>query len=139
MRFASIRAPKQDDVRVFDLAIRTGPASRSENRRQTGDARGVSSPVTTVDIVRAHDGANELLGDVVQLVDGLGAAEHTEIAVIFLSDRLAERGRDAVHRLIPGSRAMSAIVTDERLGQTSVSGRRHGRLQTAISRQILSL
>src|SRR5215467_12682983 len=121
MRFASIRAPKQDDVRVFDLAIRTGPASRSENRRQTGDARSVSSPVTTVDIVRAHDGANELLGDIVQLVDSLGAAEHAKVAVIFLSDRLAKRCRHAVKRFVPGSRAMGAIVADERLGQACVS------------------
>src|SRR5262249_43573210 len=106
MGFPGIRSPKQNDVRFFNLAIRTGPAARSENRRQTGDAGGVSSSVTTVDIVSAHDGANELLSDVVQLVDGLGAAEHAEITVIVLRNRPTKRSRDAVERFIPRGRAM---------------------------------
>ena len=54
MRLPRVRAPQQDDVRVFHLAIRTGPASRTEYRRQTGDARGVSSTVAAIDIVGAH-------------------------------------------------------------------------------------
>ena len=68
MRLASVRTPEQDYVRVFDFAVGTCAASRSENRRQTGDAGGVSSTVATVYVIGTDDGADEFLCRVVQLV-----------------------------------------------------------------------
>src|SRR5215510_8251523 len=65
-----IRTPQEDDVRFFNFAVGTCSTPRSENRRQTGDAWGVSSAVTTVDVVAADDGADKLLRDVVQLIRG---------------------------------------------------------------------
>ena len=59
VRLACIRTPKQNDVRIFYLAIRAGASACSENRRQTGDAGGVSSPVAAINIVSAHHAANE--------------------------------------------------------------------------------
>src|SRR5690242_18930837 len=48
MRVACVGTPQQNDVRLFDFAVGTRPAARSENRRQTDDARRVSSPVAAV-------------------------------------------------------------------------------------------
>src|SRR5579863_10516088 len=104
--FARIGSPQQDHVGVFHFAIRTGPAACPEYRRQTGDAGGMSSPVAAINIVRAHDAADEFLRCVVQFVRGLGATEHAKIARIFLSDRLMERSGSAVHGFIPRSGTM---------------------------------
>ena len=71
MSFPSVRSPQQDYVSVFNFAVRARPAAGSEYRRQTGDARSVSSPVTAINIVRTHDAADEFLRCVVQFVGGL--------------------------------------------------------------------
>lgn len=78
MRLARVRAPKENDVRLFDFAVRTRSPARSENRRQTDDARRVSSPVAAVNVVRADDRAHKFLRNVVQLVGGLRATEHAK-------------------------------------------------------------
>jgi hypothetical protein len=120
MRFPRIRSPQQDYAGVFNLTVRTRPAARSEYRRQTGDAGGVSSPVTAINIVRAHDRANKFLRRVVQFVGGLGATEHAKVPRIVLRDRLVERRSDPVHGLIPGSGTMGTVLAHQRLGQTSL-------------------
>jgi hypothetical protein len=78
MSFARVGPPHDDEVSVLNFAIGTRPAASTEDRRQTGDAWGVSSAVTAVDIVASNDRSYELLGKKVQLVGGLGAAEHAE-------------------------------------------------------------
>jgi hypothetical protein len=65
VRFPRIRSPKQDDVGLFNLAIRTCAAPCPEYRRQTGDARSVSSSVAAINIVRTHDAANEFLRGII--------------------------------------------------------------------------
>ena len=86
VRFPRIGAPKQDDIGVFSFAIGTGAAARTEDRRQTGDAGGVSSAVTAIDVVCPHYRADKFLCRVVQLIRGFRAAEHPKIARIALSD-----------------------------------------------------
>jgi hypothetical protein len=78
MRLPSIRSPQQDDVRLFNFAIRACSAARAEYRRQTGDAWRVSSPVAAVDVVAADHRPHELLRDVIQLVRRFRATEHSE-------------------------------------------------------------
>jgi hypothetical protein len=46
VRVARVRSPQEDDVGVVVLLIRGGPATRSEDCRQTDDARSVSGSVT---------------------------------------------------------------------------------------------
>jgi hypothetical protein len=106
MRFPGVRSPQQDHAGVFDFAVRACPSACTEYRRQTGDAGGVSSSVAAIDIVRAHDAANEFLRCVVQFVGGLGATKHAKVARIFLRDRPAEGRSGAVHGFIPGSPTM---------------------------------
>jgi hypothetical protein len=106
MGFAGIRAPQQNDVSLFDFAIRAGTAACSKNRRQTGDAGGMSSSVTAVYIVGAHDAADEFLRGVIYFVDGLRTAEHAEVAVVVLGDRLAKGDGYAVQGFIPGGGTM---------------------------------
>ena len=53
VRLPRVRSPQQNHIRLFNLAIRAGAAPRSEYRRQTGDARGVSSAVAAIDVVAA--------------------------------------------------------------------------------------
>ena len=101
MGFARIRSPQDYEVGLFDFAVRTGSATCSEDRRQTGDAGGVSSPIAAVNIVRPHHAANEFLGCIIQFIRGLGAAEHADIPRITLVDGLAKRRSNAVHRFIP--------------------------------------
>ena len=55
VRLAGVRSPQEDEVRLLDLAVRARPAPRSEHRRQTDDAGGVSGAVAAVDVVRAED------------------------------------------------------------------------------------
>jgi hypothetical protein len=69
--FARIRAPQKDQVRVLDFPIRTRASSCTKNRRQTGDARRVSSPVTTVNVIAADDDTGKLLRHEIHLVRGL--------------------------------------------------------------------
>jgi hypothetical protein len=121
MRFPRVRSPQEDHVAFFNLAIRTCAAARSEYRRQTDDAGGVSSPVTAINIVRAHHGTDELLSYIVQFVRSLGATEHAEIARVFLLDGSPQALRDAIQRFIPGSGTMPAILSDKRLSDTAFS------------------
>src|ERR1700723_1647474 len=102
MRLARIRSPKQNDICIFNLAIRACASSRSENRRQTGDAGSVSSAVAAVNIVGAHDAANEFLRGVIQFVDGLGATEHAKVTRIVLRDGFVKGRGHAIHGFIPG-------------------------------------
>jgi len=120
VRLPGVRAPQQDDVRLFNLAVRTCAAARSENRRQTGDAGGVSSPVAAIYVVRSHHGTNKFLGYVIQLVGGLRATEHAEVPGVFLRDRPAESLGDTIQGFIPGGRAMPAIFAYQRLRQAAL-------------------
>jgi hypothetical protein len=68
VRFTRIGSPKKDHVRFFDLLIGVGTTAGAEYRRQTGDARGVSSAVAAIDVVAADHNAGELLGNEVHFV-----------------------------------------------------------------------
>src|SRR5262249_14022809 len=117
VRFARVGTPQDEQVGVFRLPIGAGATTSSEHRRQTDDARSVSSSVAAVDVVAAHHGPGELLGHVVHLVRGLRAAEHAErLSPVPLSGG-REPGRRAVKGLVPGRRAQRPVVTDKRLRQ----------------------
>ena len=116
VRFSRVRSPQQDDVRFFDFAIRACSTTRSEDRRQTGDARGMSSPVTAIDIVGAHDAANEFLRHIVQFIGGLGATEHAKVSRVVLRDGFAESGSDTVQGFIPGCWSMRTVLAHQWLG-----------------------
>ncbi len=60
---------------MFHLLIGAGAAACPENRRQTGDARGVSSTVAAIDVTRADHRAHEFLGQIVQLIGRFRATE----------------------------------------------------------------
>lgn len=68
VRFARVRTPQDNEVRLLDLPVRTGAPSGPKNRRQPGDAWSVSGTVTTVDIVTAHDHTGKLLGQKIGLI-----------------------------------------------------------------------
>jgi hypothetical protein len=118
VRFPRVGAPKQDDVGIFRFAIRASSAARSKDRRQTGDAGRVSSSITAIDIVRSHHGADKFLCRIVQLIRRLGAAEHSEISRIVFGNGFFERRCNAVHRFIPCSGTMRAVVAHQRLGKS---------------------
>ena len=73
----------------------------------------MSSPVTAIDVVRSHDGANKLLRRVIQLVGGLGAAKHAEAAGIVFCDRPAKSLGHPLQSLIPRGSSMAAVFTDQ--------------------------
>ena len=106
MRFPSVRSPQQDHIGIFNFAIRAGPSTRPEYRRQTGDARGMSSPVAAVNVVRAHSAANEFLRGVVQFISSFGATEHAKVLWIVFLNGFAESRNHAVQGLIPRSGTM---------------------------------
>ncbi len=76
MRLSRVRSPKDDQVGVLGLLVGARAAACPEDRRQTDDARSVSSSIAAIDVVAADDGASELLRDIVHLVGRLRAAEH---------------------------------------------------------------
>jgi len=125
MRLTGIRAPEQDDISLFSFTIRAGSATRSKNRRQTGDAGGVSSSVAAIDVVGPHHATDKLLRGIVQLIGGLGAAEHAEVARIVPVDRSAERRGHSIDGFVPRGSAVAAVFTDQRLGQARFHWLKH--------------
>src|SRR5215469_9708585 len=112
--FPRVRSPQENEVRILHLLIRTRCPARSENRRQTGDARRVSSTVAAVYIVAAHYGAHELLRDVVQLVRRFRTAEHPErLRPVFLHLLANPRGQQ-IQRLVPACRAVAVSFSNQR-------------------------
>src|SRR5207247_1383197 len=99
-------------VRGSSLLVGARPAARTEHRRQTDDARRVSSSVAAVDVVRAEDDAGELLRGEVQLVRRLGAAE--DAGQHAFVERAAKAGRGAVERLVPARGSQVPILEHER-------------------------
>jgi len=112
MSFARVRTPKKNDIGLFHFAVGAGAAARAENRRQTGDARGVSSPVATIDVVATDDRADEFLRDVVELVGGLRAAEHAEGARSVQADFAADPIGDTIEGFFPSCRAMLSVFAN---------------------------
>ncbi len=112
MSFTRVRTPKKNDICLFSFAVGAGAPSRTENRRQTGDARGVSSAVTTIDVVTTDDRAHEFLRDVVELVGGLGATEHAEGESSVLANFSADAIRDTIESFLPRRRTMLSVFTD---------------------------
>lgn len=112
MSFPRIRTPKKNDVRLLNFAVGTGTPSRAEDRRQTGDAWRVSSPVATIDVVAADHRADEFLGDVVEFIGGLGAAEHAKRARSVPGYFATDTIRDAIKSFFPRCWAMLSLVAD---------------------------
>jgi hypothetical protein len=121
MGLASVRSPQENYIGLFDFAIGTCSAARSEDRRQTGDAWGVSSPVATIDVVAPDNRSNEFLCDVVQLVGGFRAAEHAERLRPARAYFRANALDDAIERFFPRRFAMLSILADQWSGQAIAS------------------
>ena len=111
MRLSGVRTPENDRVGALDLLVRTRPAAGPEYRRQTDDARGVSSPVAAIDVIAAHDRTSELLCDVVHLVGSLRAAKHSEGARTVALACTAKGDGRAIEGFIPGGAAQLAAIT----------------------------
>src|ERR1019366_6527086 len=121
VRLTSVRAPEDHAIGLFNLAIRRSSSSGSEHCRQTGDAWSVSSPITAVDVVAAHDRARELLRNEVHLIRRLGAAEHPK-AVRSESPGRLEPGGGSREGLVPRRGAETASVPYQGLGQALEGG-----------------
>jgi hypothetical protein len=78
MCLSGVASPEDNEIRLLDFTVGGRPAACSKNRRQTGDAGGVSGSVTAINIVATNCRPDELLCGVVDLIGGLGAAEHPE-------------------------------------------------------------
>jgi hypothetical protein len=109
MGLAGVRTPKKNDVGFFHFAVRAGAPARSENRRQTGDAWGVSSPVATIDVVAPDDGPDELLRDVIQFIGSFGTTEHAEGARAVAFHLAAEACRGSVQGFLPTGRSVFTV------------------------------
>jgi len=105
MRLSGIAAPEDNDIGFLNFAVGTRSAACSEDRRQTGDAWGVSSSVTAVDVVTTHRGAHELLRSKIHFVGGFGAAEHSKRGRTVPLDDAANTRRRTVEGLLPAGRA----------------------------------
>ncbi len=127
MRLARVRSPEHDHVGVLDLLVGARAAACPEYRRQTDDARGVSSSIAAIDVVAADDRANELLGDVIHLVGGLRAAKHSKRASAAALSRVAQSRCCALEGLVPGGAAQGPAVTHEWMRQPKM-GFAHGRV-----------
>jgi hypothetical protein len=78
VRFTRVGSPEKDHVRFFDLLIGVRTAAGTKDRRQTGDARSVSSAIATIDVVTAYHNAGELLRYEVHFVCRFRTAEEAK-------------------------------------------------------------
>ncbi len=78
VRLTCVRAPKNNEAGFLNLSIRAGSPAQAEDRRQTDDARGMSSPVASIDVVAAYDSTRKLLSKKIKLVRCLRTAKDTE-------------------------------------------------------------
>lgn len=62
----------------------------------------MSRSIAAIDVVGAHDHANELLGDKIHFVGGLGATENSERLVAMFLAVLGEPLRNPIERFVPG-------------------------------------
>ena len=115
VRLASIGTPQQDEVGVLNLLIGTGPAPCSENRRQTGDAWGMSSSITTINVVAADHRPHELLRHIIQFVGCFRAAEHAKRLGTALCDLAADAAGDQVQSFFPGRFAVLPVLAHQRI------------------------
>jgi hypothetical protein len=120
MRFARVRSPQENDVRLLDFAVGARSSTRPECRRQTDDARCVSCPVATVDVVGAEGDSCQLLRQKVHFVRGLRAAEDAKCVRATCVEVAPEAAGRAIERFIPAGSAKRAVLTDQRPGQTRV-------------------
>jgi hypothetical protein len=116
MRFARIGSPKKDHVRLFDLLIGIRTTACTKDRRQTGDARGVSSTVAAIDVVAADHNAGELLCNKVQFVRCLRTAEKAKRCPSMLVDNGLQTPRREVHSFIPAR----GLSLNQRLGEPGI-------------------
>ena len=131
-----IRAPQNDQVRILNFPVRTRPATQPEDCRQTGDTWGVSSAVAAVNVVTADDSSCEFLGKEIQLVRGLGAAEHSESLRTIFSNRTTKTLRGAVESLVPGGGSKIPVLPNHGHRKSTSIGINH--LQPSISTEALA-
>ena len=110
MGLPGVGTPENDDIGGMDLLVRARPSARAEDRRQTDDRRGVSGPVAAVDVVGADDGADELAGEIVDLVRGLRAGEESEGVGTLPCQDTAEELAGPAEGLVPGGGPEDPLV-----------------------------
>ena len=128
VRLACVGAPKKNKIGLRHLLIRTGGAARPEDRRQTGDARGMSSSIATVNVVAADHRANEFLRDIVQLVGRFRTAEHAEAAWPVRFDLAAQLAGDEIERFLPACPSMTVGFANQWGREPARSDHRHLKL-----------
>src|SRR5262249_29600369 len=115
MCLSGIRTPEKNHIGFFNLLIGITAPAYSKNRRQTGDAWGMSSPVAAIDVVTAHDDTRELLRNEVHFVRRLRATEDTKrLAPVLFNDGLEAVCRK-IQRFFPTRRTQNTTIPDEGL------------------------
>ena len=116
--FTSVGTPEHDDVGLFDFLVTTRATAGTKDRGQTDHARGVSSAVAGVDIVRTDRHPHEFLRNEVDLVGGFRAAEHAQCVGTEGAPGVCESLCGAVERFFPGCWTQPTCLADERFGET---------------------
>jgi hypothetical protein len=116
VRLARIGAPQEDVVCLFHLSVRTCCAACAEDRRQTGDAGGMSSAVATVNVVAPNHRADEFLRDVVQFIRRFGTTEHAERSGASAGNLIANAVNNEGKGFFPGGGPMCTVFPKERSG-----------------------
>ena len=129
VRLARVRSPQEDDVRLLDLAVGRRAAARTEHRRQTDDARSVSSAVAasrccSMPITwRANFCARKFISFVAFEQENMPK----DVGRVGLS-RAAEAFRGAIERLVPGGGLERAAGAYERRCETAFGHSRRSSL-----------
>src|SRR5437868_12414564 len=119
MCLPGVRSPEKNHIGFFNLLVRVCAPACSENHRQTGDARSVSSAVAAIDVIASHDNARELLRNKVHLVRRLRATEQPERLPSTLINRGFQTAHGPIHCFVPCSRAQgtAAAISTKRSSQ----------------------
>ena len=115
VRLARVGADDEDRLGVLEVLERVGHGAAAQGLDQAGDRGGVAEPRAVVDVLRAPDGAHELLEDVVVLV---GTARRREagkrVGAVLGLDRAELRGHQ-VESLVPGGGLELTVAPYQRL------------------------
>jgi hypothetical protein len=117
---ARVRSPEEDDVRVFHLLIGARAATRTEDRRQTDDARCVSRSIAAIDVVVAERNPGQLPRQEIHLVRRLRAAEDSERVRPARREIPAKAFGRHIERFVPRGFAKGTVFANERVSQTRI-------------------
>ena len=116
MRLGGVAANDDDEAGIFYVLDGTGIATVTHRAEQAHRGRGLAITGTIVHIVRADDGAGQLLHEIAFLVRAFGRGDESERVGPAAGLDFRQPARNQAERFIPACFAKLAAFANERFG-----------------------